>query len=105
METPPFSKSQCFAGILDETKGFPDDGESFTMTPAKTRRHAHELEENIERRAGGVLEGVAYRVADNAGLMGIGALSAVVPFSMYSSRYPMRRRIVEHTGERETGGK
>ena len=42
------------------------------------RHQVHDLDERVERGAGGVLEGVADRVADDRRLVGLGALAAVV---------------------------
>ena len=42
--------------------------------------HAHELDEDVERRTGCVLEGVAYGIAYDGSLMGIRALAAEITF-------------------------
>ena len=42
------------------------------------RHQVHHLDERVERRAGGVLERVADGVADDRGLVGLGALAALV---------------------------
>ena len=42
------------------------------------RDEVHDLDQRVDGRAGGVLEGVADRVADDRGLVGGGALAAVV---------------------------
>ena len=42
------------------------------------RHQVHHLDQRVERRAGGVLERVADGVADDRGLVGLGALAALV---------------------------
>ena len=42
--------------------------------------HAHQLDENVERRTGSILEGIAYGVTYDGSLVGIGALAAEVAF-------------------------
>ena len=58
--------------VLENTVGNRDSGHN-------DGDHRHELDQNVERRAGGVLEGVAHGVADDGGLLllallGVGAL-------------------------------
>ena len=40
--------------------------------------HAHQLDQDVQARAAGVLERVAHGVADDGGLVGVGTLAAVV---------------------------
>lgn len=42
--------------------------------------HRHQFDEDVEARAGGVLEGVANGVADHCGLVHFAALAAEVAF-------------------------
>ena len=62
--------------LVDVLEQAPSNGES----GHHDAHHAHELDEDVEARACGVLEGVAYGVAHDGGLVNVAALTAEVAF-------------------------
>ena len=53
-------------------------GRDQTNAGEHQRNDRHDLEENVHRRAGGVLEGITHGVADDRSLVRVGTLAAVV---------------------------
>ena len=66
----------CIRGI--EITARSEDREGNDETYENNGDGRNELDEDVERRAGSVLEGVADSVADDSGLVALGALAAVV---------------------------
>ena len=62
------------------------NGQLFKQTPSHRqsrhhdRYHAHQLDKDIQTRAGSVFERIANRIADNGCLMRLATLAAVVSF-------------------------
>src|SRR5699024_11352833 len=56
--------------------------------------HAHQLDEDVERRTGRILEGVAHRIAHDRGLVRIGTLAAhVALFHVLVGAVPWTARV------------
>ena len=63
-----------------------------------------QLDQDVQRGAGGVLEGVAHGVADNGGLVVVAALAAVVSFfDMFLGVVPGASRIGHEDRQYEPG--
>ena len=64
----------------------------------------HDLEQDVHGRAGGVLERVADGVADDGGLVGLGALAAVgAGFDVLLGVVPRAAGVGHEDGQREAG--
>lgn len=67
--------------------------------------HRHQLDEDVERRTGGVLEGVAYGVAYDGGLVVVAALAFEVAFFYHLlGVVPCSAGVGHEDGEGEAGG-
>ena len=66
--------------------------------------HAHELDEDIERRTGSVLEGVSYSISYHCGLVGLGAFAAQVALlNVLLGIVPGTAGVGHEDGKHETG--
>lgn len=67
--------------------------------------HRHELDEDVERGAGGVFEGVAYGVANYGGLVHVGAFAAEVAFlDIFLGVVPRAAGVGHEDGKNEACG-
>ena len=80
------------------------NAEDYVKSRSHYGDHAHELDEDIERRTGSILEGVSYCISYHRGLVGIGALAAQVALlNVLFGIVPGTAGVGHEDGEHETG--
>lgn len=68
------------------------------------RNHAHQLDQDVERRSGRILKGITDGVTGDAGLMGSRALAAeVATFDVLLRVVPGATSVIQHNREDEAG--
>ena len=92
---PPFSVKESFC--LEQGHGYIHAG-------GDDSHHAHELDQDVQGRAGRILEGVAHRIADNGCLMAFRAFAAhMALLNIFFGIVPRSAGISHEYGQHKAG--
>ena len=81
-----------------------NDGEVDHQRGKYDGNHRQQLDEDVDSGAGGILEGIAYGIADDSSLVGVAALAAVyAAFDVLLGVIPGTAGIGHEDGEQEAG--